>query len=248
MTGSMMPTNGAHAKPRHRRRWYNPIALSRSLVLRPKIIVAILVAVATFFALQAFALVPDDFALAGKATMSWNAGGLVYLLMAYGVMRSCGEDKIRMRAARQDDSALAILVIVLVSIAVSFIAIAFLLGDARSPDQPHRAAYLTLAGLTIIISWWVTQAVFTFHYAHEFYAPPERQKDAEKGLVFPDDDKPDYWDFLYFAATIGTTSATSDTGIRSKSMRRLVTLHAIVSFFFNTMVLALTINLAASLL
>jgi uncharacterized membrane protein len=72
--------------------------------------------------------------------------------------------------------------------------------------------------------------------------------EAAGGLIFPGDNRPDYWDFLYFSTSIGATSQTSDTAIRSKALRRLVTLHAVVSFFFNTTVLALTINLAASLI
>ena len=71
---------------------------------------------------------------------------------------------------------------------------------------------------------------------------------AKQGLIFPDDDHPDYWDFFYFATSIGATSQTSDVAIRSKSLRRLVTFHAVLSFFFNTTVLALTINLAAGLI
>ena len=72
-------------------------------------------------------------------------------------------------------------------------------------------------------------------------------ENALPALTFPGDGRPDYWDFFYFATSFGAASQTSDVAINSKPMRRLATLHAIVSFFFNTMVLALTINLAASL-
>jgi uncharacterized membrane protein len=68
------------------------------------------------------------------------------------------------------------------------------------------------------------------------------------GLDFPDDETPDYWDFLYFATSIGAASQTSDVAIRTKALRRLVTLHAVISFFFNTAVLALVINIGASLI
>jgi uncharacterized membrane protein len=86
------------------------------------------------------------------------------------------------------------------------------------------------------------------HHAHEYYAPPERQAEAAGGLDFPGGTDPDYWDFLYFSTGIGAASQTSDVSIHSKLMRRLVTLHSIVSFFFNTMVLALSINLASGLI
>jgi uncharacterized membrane protein len=92
----------------------------------------------------------------------------------------------------------------------------------------------------------VTQVAFALHYAHEYYRP-DAGSDAERGLIFPETDVPDYWDFLYFSTSIGASSQTSDTAIRSRDMRRLVTLHAVISFFFNTAVLALTVNIAASL-
>lgn len=229
-----------NARPR-RRRWYSPIGFWRSLQLRPKVVVAIVAAVSTYLVL------PQSLPGAVRATAAWNAGGLTYLALALLLMRRCDSTKIRSRAARQDDSAFVILCIILVAIAASFVSIGCLLRDARAAESLDRWAYLGLASLTIVVSWFVTQVVFTLHYAHEYYAPPERQHDARQGLVFPDDDNPDYWDFLYFAITVGATSQTSDTAIRSKSMRRLVTLHAVASFIFNTMVLALTVNLAASL-
>lgn len=90
--------------------------------------------------------------------------------------------------------------------------------------------------------------LFTPHHADEFYAPRRTlDKDAPQALNFPEDKEPDYWDFFYFSTSFGAASQTSDVMINSKSMRRLTTLHAIVSFFFNTMVLALTINLRPAL-
>ena len=97
----------------------------------------------------------------------------------------------------------------------------------------------------IITSWSVTQVAFALHYAHEYYRPGKGGH--AHGLIFPKCDVPDYWDFLYFSTSIGATSQTSDTSIRSRSLRRLVTLHAVIAFFFKTAVLALTVNIAASL-
>ena len=99
--------------------------------------------------------------------------------------------------------------------------------------------------LTIMISWIVTQVAFALHYAHAYYRPDRAAIRA--GLDFPECDQPDYWDFLYFSTSIGATSQTSNVSIKSRALRRLVTLHATVSFFFNTAVLALTVNIAASL-
>ena len=162
-------------------------------------------------------------------------------------MKSCRIETIRARAAGQDDGRFAVLLLILAAILASFVAIAGLISEAKAAKDLWKVAYLGLAGLTIFVSWTVTQVAFTLHYAHEYYQP-HGINDATDGLTFPNDTTPDYWDFFYFATSIGATSQTSDVAIKSKALRRIVTLHAVASFFFNTTVLALTINLAASLL
>jgi len=85
------------------------------------------------------------------------------------------------------------------------------------------------------------------HYTHEYYN--DRAKTRNAGLKFPDENlQPDYWDFIYFSFIIGTSAQTADINITSKSFRRLVTLHCVIVFFFNITILALTINIGASLL
>ena len=163
------------------------------------------------------------------------------------IMRRCGVDVIRSRAARQDDSGIVILGVILLAICASFLAIAELIGLAKTAASEARIWYLALAGSTIFVSWLVTQVMFAFHYAHEHYSPHGSHA-IEGGLDFPADRNSRLLGFhLFFDPSIGATSQTSDVSIKSKEIRRLVTLHAVVSFFFNTMVLALTINLAASL-
>lgn len=163
-------------------------------------------------------------------------------------MRNCTSETIRTRAARQDDSAVVILVLVLLAMFSSFAAIFGIIAEAKGASNAGKLFFVGLATATIVVSWLVTQVAFTLHYAHEYYAPDQgADKKSLRPLAFPDDTVPDYWDFFYFATSFGAASQTSDVMINSKSLRRLATLHAIVSFFFNTMVLALTINLAASL-
>ena len=154
----------------------------------------------------------------------------------------------RRRAAVQDDGAAVILVLVVVAVALSFWTIFGVLSEAKQATGTGKAMHVSLAAATILLFWLVTQIAFTFHYAHEFYQPDEGPEPFEGGLAFPGDGTPDYWDFFYFATSIGAASQTSDVSIRTKSLRRLVTLHAILSFFFNTAVLALAINIGASLI
>jgi uncharacterized membrane protein len=226
------------ARSRH---WYNPVAIASSLLLRPKVLLAVLVGSVVFL------LSPRQEGLAVSLSLAWVAGGLAYLALALRIMWQYGTHEIRERAAAQDDSAVVILCLILAAIGASFVAIAGALSQVKGPDGVVHGWYLALAAATIVTSWSVTQVAFALHYAHEFYAPTDGQEEAEKGLAFPDDDEPDYWDFLYFSTAIGATSQTSDTGLRAKTMRRLVTLHGIISFFFNAMILALTINLASGL-
>ncbi len=223
------------------RSWYNPVALIHSVMIRPRFYGA---AVAGGVAM---ALLPPGWPHTVRAALAWDIGGLIYLFFALRLMLNCGADRIKARAARRDEGRGVILFMILAAIVASFAAIAGLLGEAKAPgtDQTEKLILAGLAAATILMSWSVTQIVFAIHYAHDYYRPDDGG--TVGGLRFPECEDPDYWDFLYFSTSIGATSQTSDTEIRSRALRRLVTLHATVAFFFNTAVLALTVNIAASL-
>lgn len=221
--------------------WYNPRSIWRSLVLRPRVYFGALVGLA------ALVVLPGWLSPATREAVAWCLAGATYLALSFGTMTWCTSEKIRARAARQDDSGIVILALILLAMFSSVFAIFGLIGDAKLASNEVKLLYVGLAACTIITAWTVIQVVFTLHYAHAYYAPSSDDASRKTALAFPNDDVPDYWDFFYFATSIGATSQTSDVSINSKSIRRLVTLHAIISFFFNTMVLALTINLAASL-
>lgn len=224
------------------RSWYNPMAFMQSMMMRPRLYGAA--------AAGALALIflPEGWPRTVRASAAWDVGGFVYLMFAFHLISTCGADRIKARAARRDDSRLAILTIILLAIAASFAAIAGLIVQAKLPttDGTEKLLLGALAVVTIMTSWGVTQVAFALHYAHDYYRP-EAGSDAGAGFIFPGCEQPDYWDFLYFSTSIGATSQTSDTSIRSRALRRLVTLHAVVAFFFNTAVLALTVNIAASM-
>lgn len=221
--------------------WYAPRSVWRSLVLRPRVYAGALAGIAVHLVLR------NTFPAGTRDALAWCVGGAVYLALSYRVMARCNAEKIRTRAAWQDDSGIVILGLILLAIFSSFAAIFGLLGEAKTAPGDVKFLDAMLAAATIIIAWTVMQAAFTLHYAHEHYAPRTVLEPVNGGLSFPNDSHPDYWDFFYFATSIGATSQTSDVAVNSKAIRRLVTLHAMVSFFFNTMVLALTINLAASM-
>jgi uncharacterized membrane protein len=231
-----------------RARWYRPTSILRSIQLRPRIYLAVTAG------LLALLLLPHTLSASVREALAWIIGAVVYLGVAVRSMLDCPGDVIAARARRIDDSRMVILGVVLLAIASSFISIAGLINEAKEATRHVKLWYLGLASATILVSWTVTQIVFTLHYAHEYYSPSAHsvgspgQEASKPPLDFPGEPNPDYWDFLYFATSIGATSQTSDVAVRARSIRRLVTVHAIVSFFFNATVLALTINLAASLI
>lgn len=223
------------------RRWYHPLSVGRSLFLRPRVYLAAALGLAVLWAAPA-ALSPNV-----RILGAWDAGALLYLLISFWLMR-CPSGVIRKRAARQDEGRVVILALILFATAASFAAIGGVLGEARHAERGTKLALLALSGGTILISWLITQVVFTFHYAHDFYRPEDARSDAQDGLQFSGSPDPDYWDFFYFATCIGACQQTSDVTIRSRSLRRLVTAHALIAFLFNIFVLALTVNLAAGLI
>lgn len=221
--------------------WYQPRSIVRSIAIRPKVYCAALAAAVVAF------LLPQEVSTNVRTALAGDVGAFVYLALALQLMVSYGGDTLKRRAARQDDSAIVILVLILIAIALGFSTIFGVLRDAKQATGGAKGWEILLAAVTILLSWLVTQVIFTFHYAHEFYRSDSAGALAG-GLVFPDEKQPDYWDFFYFATSIGAASQTSDVAIRARPLRRLVTLHAVISFFFNTTVLALAINIGASLI
>ncbi len=144
-----------------------------------------------------------------------------------------------------DEGRLGILVLVLVAVTASFAAIVVELASARVSGKTDALA-LILAGATVVLSWTFTHVMFALHYAHEFYG--QHEAGERRGLEFPGNPDPDYLDFLYFAFVIGCATATADVNITSRRIRKIALVHGVLSFAFNTAILALSINIAAGLI
>lgn len=182
-------------------------------------------------------LVPGSHRLVTRLLFGWDALIAVYLVLVYTMMLRNDHQHIRRAAAVQDDGRFVILLVTAIGAFASIAAIVSELGAHRG------AAELTLAITTIALSWAAVHTTFALHYAHDYYRPPLG------GLQFPSGDKEDhadYWDFVYFSFVIGMTAQVSDVGITDKTIRRTATAHGIVSFIYNTALLALTVNIAAS--
>jgi uncharacterized membrane protein len=193
---------------------------------------------------------PSGFKAPACILIGWDAALIIYLVWTYTAMRRANVANIRQRAAEEDEGAGFILLLSITATAASFVAIAFALGGIKSGQGAVMpggiAAHVILAITTILLSWTFVHTIFTFHYAHEYYS--KRHDDRIGGLVFPHDSEPDYRDFLYFSLVIGMTSQTSDVNICSKVIRRMAALHGVLSFFFNLVVLALTVNMVSNLI
>ena len=190
--------------------------------------------------LFAFAMMPGDLDLISRVLIGWDIGVALYLALAVWTAIGADTKHIRLRCVLYDEGRVAIPLLAVTAASASLGAIFFQLSTAPAG---HHFISLTFAVVTILLSWSFIQFIFAFHYAHEFYAD---HRGKARGLAFPNDEAPDYWDFLYFSFVIGMTSQVSDVCVTSKSLRRIVTAHGLLSFLFNVTLLALAINLTAS--
>jgi uncharacterized membrane protein len=177
--------------------------------------------------------------------IAWNAGAGLYVVLAAVMMYRSLHHHMRRRAQLQDDGQLVILAMVAVATVASLAAIAMELAVVKDSHGFLKAAHAMLGGVTVLTSWAFIQVMFTLHYAHDYYAAVCHGRPPP--LQFPEDDNPDYGDFFYFAAVIGTSGQTADVSFVSKPMRRIGSLHCILAYLFNTTVLALLINIGASM-
>jgi uncharacterized membrane protein len=181
-----------------------------------------------------------------RILLGWDAGVALYLVLTYAMMWRVKVERIRRRAAEQDEGAVFILMLSIVATFASLVATVFAIGGARQASYGETTLQVLLTIATILLSWAFVHTIFSFHYAHEYYG--KRGGGKPSGLDFPGDSEPDYRDFLYFSLVIGMTSQVSDVSITSKLIRRVAAIHGVLSFFFNLVVLALTINMISNLL
>jgi uncharacterized membrane protein len=176
------------------------------------------------------------------AIVAWNVAVVCFLALTFRVIADRSIQSIRRRAARLDTRAWVIMLIVVAAACVSLIGLAFFIhGDSGAlPDRPMLR--LLLAGFTVLGSWSLIHTIFALHYAHLFYGA------VEGGLVFPGETQPNYWDFLYYSFVVGMTCQVSDVQVTSHELRRLTLVHGVLSFFFNTVILALAVSVGAGLL
>lgn len=217
-----------------------PVRLFRILRARPRLSGAMLVGVVSL------GMLPHSVAWPTRSLLAWNIGVSLYLILAWTLMARSSHESMQQRARELDDGAVMILLLSLIAVLASLGAIVLELLRAKSLHH-GGGTHMTLAAATILLSWAFVHTSFALHYAHEYYSV--RNDPKAPCLQFPDDkSSPTYGDFMYFSFTIGATAQTSDVAVAAPLARRLVLVHSIFSFFFNTTLLAMAVNIAAGLM
>jgi len=215
--------------------------LVRLLVARPRLFSSLTVGIAITL------LLPNSIAHQGvtRAIIGWNAGAMVYLISAAQMMFWSTHERMRARAIQHDEGGAVVLVLVITAALMCIGAIVAELGVVKDLKGELRYFHIILAALTIVTSWTFTQTMFALHYAHKYYVRIAQGQPG--GLDFPGGQLPDYSDFLYFSCVIGTSGQTADISFSSRRMRKIGLAHCVLAFFFNTTLVALTINIASGL-
>jgi uncharacterized membrane protein len=198
--------------------------------------------------LVAFALLPQDYSGSTRSILAWDLGVVAYLALAATLFTTERADRMEADTEAQQEGEWTIFWLTLASVAFSFSAIFGAFSGMKDAPPRSRSLHVVLVAATLLLSWLMTHTTFAFRYAHEYYARDAGGPDIDGGLEFPGEKRPDYFDFMYFSLVLGMTFQVSDVQISSRKLRRVATVHALLSFLFNTIILALTVNLAAGLL
>ncbi len=183
---------------------------------------------------------------ASRGLLGWCAGALSYLVPAWWLAEAWDAERTRARARSLDQPSGLILAIMVVAIGVGAGVIAMLLQDVPQLTGRQRVGHIALGLTALALAWLVMHTIYAYHYAHRFYQGEPDPDNDDLGLKFPGRRDPDYFDFLYFSFVIGMTSQVSDVQVTSRAMRRITLVHGVLSFAFNMLVLALSINVVAS--
>jgi uncharacterized membrane protein len=197
-------------------------------------------------------LLPASLRLTTRLLIAWNVAAWLYFVSAGVMIARATPQTLRARAEASDEGRLFILLLTCLAAVASIAAIVAQLAAVKELTGIVKGLHVGLAAMTIVTAWFFIHLTFAFHYAHEYFDEmpdePGQSRTGRGGLIFPGTDEPDYYDFLYFSYVIGVACQTADVAIGSGPMRRAAVLHGVLAFFFNSAVLALTINIAAGLI
>lgn len=194
---------------------------------------------ATALGLVAWLVVPWRISALARALLAWDVAGVVLLGFAFLIITRSDSEETRRRAAAYDPGRRVVWAIVLVASTISLLAATVMIRRGAGGTAVMRSLHVALGIATVLISWLVTHSAFTLRYAHLFY----RDGDLAGGIELPGGEAPDDLDFAYLAFTIAMCFQVSDATISRRQIRRTVLGQALLSFLYNTVILALALNL-----
>jgi uncharacterized membrane protein len=206
-------------------------------------------ALSIMLGILAYVVLPRSIGEGTRLLVAFDLAAVVFLGAVWIMMARATTADMRRRAQIEDEGRYVVLALSAAAAVAILLAITSQLQEIRDPTSTATALRVTLAAVTILLAWFFMNTIFALHYAHFFYGDSDASAGAEaRGLDFPGRADPDYWDFLYFSFVIGMTFQVSDVQIENHRLRRLGLAHGVLAFFFNVVVVALTINIIAGLL
>ena len=186
--------------------------------------------------------------LALGVVLGADAGAAVFLLTTGAVIMNDREHDVRRRASVDDENVAVIMGLVLGAMAASLSALIFALKQGKAPGHEPSPWLVVLAVVTLVESWLVVQMLFCIHYAHLYFGDSDNDERPDKGVKFEGQQPESYREFWYMAVCMGATFQVSDFSITNTRFRDVITVHALVAFAFNTLVIALGVGIVGNLL
>jgi uncharacterized membrane protein len=209
--------------------------------LRLRLAIAVLLAVLTF-------LLTFPFEIGLRVGLAYDLSVAAYLaLMLYRINNITSEELKDFYEEREPSSRLAMVAVVFFC-GLSMASVGLMVDMSKNWPPIQANLHIALSLLAIVLSWILLHTFYAFYYAHLYYDVDEGhpERPSRRGLEFPNNDPPDYWDFLYYSFTIAMCYQTSDVTVMSRSMRRVTLVHAILSFLYVTAILGLVINILSN--
>lgn len=200
--------------------------------------------VATILGLATFLALPSTLGIPLRLVATWDVAVTVLLVIAWMIITRADSDETCRRAAAEDPGRSAVWGLVVLASAMSLFAAAVALREAKQMTHGESTVLIVLSLYAVMAAWTVTHTAYTLRYAHLYYG----DGDPGAGLTFPGGECPNDMDFAYFSFCIGICYQVSDISVTTARIRRAVLGHSCLSFAYNTVVLALALNLAFSFL
>jgi len=202
-----------------------------------KLLTSIVAGVVLFF------LLPGHWSLLARVLVGWNGGVTVFLVWVFAWMSGCTAEQLYIKYKEEDETAGIILVTVICAALLSLVAIVLMLSTVKQVSGFEKVMHVSLAAATVVSSWLLVPTMFMLHYADEYYSVT----DEDRPLLFPETQRPLFWDFAYFSFTIAAACQTADVSTANTSIRKAVLAQSLIAFVFNASILGFAVNVSAGL-